>query len=129
LTRSVRSSDLSNILYNRIPLQELQQTRINQLQVQRQTVLHNAAVKWLEGILDSRSAVQAAKEYLVRTGNYSNILTNRYYLYFARALWHYLNQNKATTQTNIEALYSQFVAWGYDANALKAVAALQKVYL
>ena len=86
-------------------------------------------MKWLTGILDSRSVVAAAKTYLIRTGNYSNILTNRYYLYFSRAVWHYLNQNRETAQSNIEALYSQFVEWGYSAEILRDLARLQDVVL
>jgi hypothetical protein len=129
LTHPIKSSDLWRILLSRIPLSELQATRTDELQVQRQSVLYADAVKWLEGILSSRVVVQAAKEYLVRTGNYSNILTVRYYLYFVRAIWHYLNQNKATAQTNIEALYSQFVAWGYNADILSALGFLQGVVI
>ena len=129
MTRPIKSSELWRILLNRIPLSELQATRINQLQVQRQTVLYNDAVKWLEGMLASRVVVEAAKEFLVRTGNFSNLLKNRYYLYFSRAVWHYVNQNPSTALANIQALYSQFVSWGYDEIILKALAALQNVYL
>jgi len=107
----------------------LQNTRIDALQVQRQTALYNDAGKWIEGVLASRAVVEAAKQYLIQSGNCSDILTNRYYLYFSRAVWHYLNQNKATAQTNIETLYSQFVSWGYNLQILKALTLLQGIII
>jgi len=129
LTRSIKSRELWRILLNRIPLSQLQRTRINALQVQRQTVLYDDAVVWLEGILNSRATVEVAKKYLIQSGNFQNLLTNRYYLYFARAVWHYLNQNPLTAQTNIQALYSQFVSCGYSADILRTLAFLQGIHL
>lgn len=129
MNRLIKSSELWKILLTRIPLGELQPTRIDALQGRRQTVLYNDAVKWLEGILACRVVVEAAKEYLVRTGNYSNILTNRHYLYFARAVWHYLNQNPSTAQPNIESLYSQFVSWGFNSEVLKSFALVQGIVI
>lgn len=93
MTRSARSSDLWRILLNRIPLTELQATRINPLQVQRQTEVYDLILSWFEGLLDSRATVEAARQYLIRTGSVSKILDLPYYEYFSGLVSNYLRVN------------------------------------
>jgi len=127
-TPSVLSSkNLWNVYLNRIPLAELQATRINSLQVKYQTAAYNYFVSWILNNLSNRAAVAAAKAYLIRTGNYSNVLTNPYYLYFSGLVSNYLRANPSTAQANIEVLYSQFFSWGFSGDILRALAHLQGI--
>ena len=129
MTRTVRSSDLWWILVNRIPLQELQATRISALQVQRQTFVYNGTVNYLQNLLSAQAVARAARDWLIRTGSVSNILEIPYYEYFAGYASFHLSANPASAQAEIEALFSQFVSWGYNANILRAIAFFQGVVI
>jgi len=119
------SKNLLSVYLNRAPLTELQATRINPLQVKCHTAAYDYFCPLILDTLQNRAVVQSAKAYLVRTGNYSNVLTNPYYLYSSGLVSNYLLTSPSTAQTNIERLFSQSVSWGYNADILSALAFLQ----
>jgi hypothetical protein len=99
------------------------------LQAERQSALYKDAVGWLNSALEARGIVQAAKDYISRTGCVSETLKIPYYLFFSRACYHYIHQNAETAQAEIEALASSYISQGYDASVLQALARLQNVTL
>jgi len=129
MTKSVKASALWHLLLDRIPLQELQATRINPLQVERQTYVYNGIVFYLENLLSARAAAKAAKEWLVRTGSVSKILDIPYYEFFAGYAAFHLLATPATAQALISALYSEYISWGFDSSTLLSILALQNITL
>jgi len=129
LTRAARSSDLWKILLSRIPLQELQATRIDQLQVQRQTFLYDGIVSWFENLLSARAAAEAARKFLLGSGLISNPSDLADYTYFAGYASFILASNPATAKALISALYSEFTDWGFSPSILQSLLTLQNISL
>ena len=127
LTRKIRIEWIWRILLGRITQQVLLDTRVDDLQRTRQGALYDDAVKWLEGLTNCWNTMLVARSFLERTDAIKKVYDRPYYLYFSRLCWHFLNQNPSTAQTNIEALFSQFVSWCCSSEIMRALASLQGI--
>ena len=129
MTRTIKTSEIWQILRSRIPRDVLISTRIDDLQVQRQSELYDQAVIWLTGLIEARGAVATAKKFLDNNCPNIRLIDMPAYELWSRRVFSHLRRNPSTAQTLIQEDFNQFVSWNCKADILKALARLQGVIM